>query len=96
MYVVILKYCAFLLFLYTFLELFILLNTGAFAYSQVEAEVKRLENLKSSKMKELILKKKSELEEICRQAHMVVESHSLKHFAVEAIDSGNNLNLNYK
>lgn len=56
--------------------------------SYVEAEVTRLEKLKSSKMKELILKKKSELEEICRQSHMIAEAQSLKHFAIEAIDSG--------
>ncbi|XP_074279949.1 65-kDa microtubule-associated protein 3-like [Silene latifolia] len=56
------------------------------AISYVEAEVLRLENLKSSKMKDLILKKRSELEEICRQTHMILEENSLKHFAVEAID----------
>uniref|UniRef100_A0A803KYW3 65-kDa microtubule-associated protein 3 n=1 Tax=Chenopodium quinoa TaxID=63459 RepID=A0A803KYW3_CHEQI len=56
--------------------------------NHVETEVTRLENLKSSKMKELILKKKSELEEICRQTHMIIDAQSLKYFSVEAIDSG--------
>ncbi|XP_021756251.1 65-kDa microtubule-associated protein 3-like isoform X1 [Chenopodium quinoa] len=56
--------------------------------NHVETEVTRLENLKSSKMKELILKKKSELEEICRQTHMIIDAQILKHFSVEAIDSG--------
>ena len=55
----------------------------------MEAEVLRLERLKSSKMKDLILKKRSELEEICWQTHMVLEGQSLKQFSVEAIDSGN-------
>ncbi|KAL9245305.1 hypothetical protein vseg_018971 [Gypsophila vaccaria] len=56
--------------------------------SYVETEVSRLEKLKLSKMKDLVLKKRSELEETCRQTHMVLEEHSLKYFAVEALDSG--------
>ncbi|TKY51958.1 65-kDa microtubule-associated protein 3 [Spatholobus suberectus] len=39
----------------------------------VEVEVARLEELKSSKMKELVLKKRTELEEICRKTHLVPE-----------------------
>jgi hypothetical protein len=35
----------------------------------VEAEVLRLEQLKASKMKELVLKKSTKLEELHRQAH---------------------------
>jgi hypothetical protein len=35
----------------------------------VEAEVLRLEQLKASKMKELVLKKSTKLEELRRQAH---------------------------
>ena len=45
-------------------------------------------------MKELILKKKSELEEICRQSHMNLEAQSLNFFSVEAIDSGTESSLN--
>jgi C4-dicarboxylate-specific signal transduction histidine kinase len=53
---------------------------------QVEAEVSRLEDLKSSKMKELVWKKRAELEEICRKTHLVQESDA----AIEkAIESGN-------
>ncbi|KAJ0100034.1 hypothetical protein Patl1_19959 [Pistacia atlantica] len=55
---------------------------------QVEAEVSRLEELKSSKMKELVLKKRSELEEICRKTHMVPEYDSSMEYAIEAIESG--------
>lgn len=54
----------------------------------VEAEVSRLEELKSSKMKELVLKKRSELEEICRKTHMVLEADSALDCAIEAIESG--------
>ncbi|KAH7537912.1 hypothetical protein FEM48_Zijuj03G0143200 [Ziziphus jujuba var. spinosa] len=54
----------------------------------VEAEVSRLEELKSSKMKELVLKKRSELEEICRRTHMVLEADSAMEYAIEAIESG--------
>jgi protein regulator of cytokinesis 1 len=55
---------------------------------QVEAEVSRLEELKSSKMKELVLKKRSELEEICRKMHMIPETDAAVEYAVEAIESG--------
>ncbi|KAL1341930.1 hypothetical protein HN51_028506 [Arachis hypogaea] len=54
----------------------------------VEAEVSRLEELKSSKMKELVLKKRTELEEICRKTHLVPEIDSAVEYAVEAIESG--------
>ncbi|XP_059666997.1 65-kDa microtubule-associated protein 3-like [Cornus florida] len=56
--------------------------------SYVEAEVSRLEELKASKMKELVLKKRSELEEICRKTHMIPESDSAMDMAIEAIESG--------
>ncbi|KAM3398651.1 65-kDa microtubule-associated protein 3 [Capsicum galapagoense] len=54
----------------------------------VEEEVGRLEELKASKMKELVLKKKSELEEIYRKTHMVIDSDSAMNIAIEAIVSG--------
>ncbi|XVF50699.1 hypothetical protein PTKIN_Ptkin04bG0123300 [Pterospermum kingtungense] len=54
----------------------------------VEAEVSRLEELKSSKMKELVLKKRSELEEICRKTHLVPDTESTIEDAIEAIESG--------
>ncbi|XP_027929558.1 65-kDa microtubule-associated protein 3-like isoform X2 [Vigna unguiculata] len=49
----------------------------------VEKEVERLQELKSTKMKELLLKKKLELEEICRKTHLTPQTvfpgqHSLK------------------
>ncbi|XWS61043.1 hypothetical protein CRYUN_Cryun07bG0091800 [Craigia yunnanensis] len=54
----------------------------------VEAEVSRLEEWKSSKMKELVLKKRSELEEICRKTHLVPDSESAIEDAIEAVESG--------
>jgi len=48
----------------------------------------RLEELKASKMKELVLKKRSELEEICRKTHMVADSDNAMDVAIEAIESG--------
>ncbi|XWS37719.1 hypothetical protein CRYUN_Cryun19dG0069100 [Craigia yunnanensis] len=54
----------------------------------VEAEVSRLEELKSSKMKELVLKKRLELEEICRKTHLVPDSDSEVEDAIEALESG--------
>ncbi|XP_074565732.1 65-kDa microtubule-associated protein 3-like [Curcuma longa] len=56
--------------------------------SCVEAEVLRLEQLKVSKMKELILKKKTELEELGRRAHLVVEAENEPEVAISAIESG--------
>ncbi|KAF2292049.1 hypothetical protein GH714_000357 [Hevea brasiliensis] len=55
----------------------------------VETEVSRLEELKSSKMKDLVLKKRSELEEICRKTHMVPEADTEMEYVIEAIGSGN-------
>ncbi|KAL0004572.1 hypothetical protein SO802_012133 [Lithocarpus litseifolius] len=43
---------------------------------QAEAEVKRLDQLKASKMKELFHKKQNELEEICNKSHMEIPSQS--------------------
>ncbi|XP_022890286.1 65-kDa microtubule-associated protein 3-like [Olea europaea var. sylvestris] len=54
----------------------------------VEIEVSRLEELKTSKMKELVLKKKSELEDICRKTHLIPETDSSLDIAIEAIESG--------
>lgn len=56
--------------------------------SYVEAEVLRLEQLKASKMKELVLKKQTELEELRRQAHLAGEEHYATQFSIEAIEAG--------
>lgn len=44
--------------------------------------------LKASKMKELVLKKRSELEEICRRTHMIAEADASMDYAVEAMEAG--------
>lgn len=55
---------------------------------QVEAEVSKLEQLKASKMKDLVLKKQTELEEYRRRAHLVGEDHYATQFNIEAIEAG--------
>ncbi|KAJ4749436.1 Microtubule-associated protein-like [Rhynchospora pubera] len=56
--------------------------------SYVEAEVLRLEQLKASKMKDLVLKKKTELEEHRRRAHIIGEVGCETEFPIEAIEAG--------
>ncbi|KAF3568656.1 hypothetical protein DY000_02011494 [Brassica cretica] len=56
---------------------------------EVKAEVSRLEELKWSKMKELVLKKRSELEEICKRTHIVLEEQDIAvENVIKAIESG--------
>lgn len=55
----------------------------------MEAEVSRLEDLKSSKMKELVLKKRAELEEICRKTHLIPQIDGAVEYTIEAVESGN-------
>eukprot|EP01018_Ginkgo_biloba_P035213 Gb_27482 [translate_table: standard] len=55
---------------------------------QAEVEVKRLDQLKASKMKELVFKKQTELEEIYRRAHMEVDASSTQEKIMNMIDSG--------
>ncbi|KAJ6853509.1 65-kDa microtubule-associated protein 3-like [Iris pallida] len=49
----------------------------------VEAEVMRLEELKASKMKELVYKKKIELEELLRRTHLVEEQYNTIEAAIK-------------
>lgn len=53
-----------------------------------EAEVSRLQAMKSTKMEEVLLKKRLDLEEICRNAHLVIETQNSVDFSVEAIEPG--------
>ncbi|KAM3410463.1 hypothetical protein ACQJBY_002588 [Aegilops geniculata] len=55
---------------------------------KVEVEVKRLKHLKASKMKELVLKKMTQLEEIYRSVHMHIDSDHEWWILTELIDSG--------
>lgn len=49
----------------------------------------RLEQFKSSKLKEILLKRKLELEEICRPSHVVTETLISVEYSNESIESGN-------
>ncbi|XP_028772206.1 65-kDa microtubule-associated protein 8 isoform X2 [Neltuma alba] len=55
---------------------------------QAEAEVRRLDQLKASKMKELFQKKQEELELICSKTHMEIPSKSDINNIVGLINSG--------
>lgn len=55
---------------------------------KVEVEVKRLNRLKASKMKELVLKKMTELEDIYRSVHMDIDSDYERRILNDLIDSG--------
>ncbi|KAH7426302.1 hypothetical protein KP509_11G094300 [Ceratopteris richardii] len=55
---------------------------------QAEVEVERLDTLKASKTKELVMKKQEELDEIYRQAHMHPDLISMNNKIMAAIDSG--------
>ncbi|KAL3536942.1 hypothetical protein ACH5RR_000308 [Cinchona calisaya] len=53
-----------------------------------EAEVSRLQQMKSSKIKEVLLKKRLQLEEICRGSHIAVEDRNSIDYSIETIESG--------
>ena len=55
---------------------------------KAEAEVKRLDQLKASKMKELFIKKQMELEDICNKSHMMIPSRSGMEKIINLIHSG--------
>jgi Ase1/PRC1/MAP65 family protein len=51
-------------------------------------EVERLDQLKSSKMKEIALKKQKELEEIYASAHVVIDTKTAREKLLALIESG--------
>lgn len=51
-------------------------------------EVERLTKLKASRMKELVMKKRSELEEICRVIHIEPDTSTSVEKSTAMIDSG--------
>ncbi|KAK2453783.1 65-kDa microtubule-associated protein [Trifolium repens] len=55
---------------------------------KASAEVERLTKLKASRMKELVFKKRSELEEICRLTHIEPDTSTAAEKASALIDSG--------
>ncbi|CAA7400812.1 unnamed protein product [Spirodela intermedia] len=55
---------------------------------QTAAEVERLTKLKASRMKDLVLKKRLELEEICRWAHIEPDTSTAPEKSIALIDAG--------
>ncbi|KAF8407557.1 hypothetical protein HHK36_006691 [Tetracentron sinense] len=55
---------------------------------QAASEVERLTKLKASRMKELVMKRRSELEEICRRAHIEPDKSTAAEKSNAMIDSG--------
>ncbi|KAI4313630.1 hypothetical protein L6164_026591 [Bauhinia variegata] len=55
---------------------------------QASAEVERLAKLKASRMRELVLKKRSELEEICKLTHIEPDKSTAAEKSSALIDSG--------
>jgi Ase1/PRC1/MAP65 family protein len=55
---------------------------------QAEAEVDRLKKVKASRMKEIVLKRRLELEAICRTAHIDPDISTAPEKAIALIDSG--------
>ncbi|VFQ92110.1 unnamed protein product [Cuscuta campestris] len=67
------------------------LSKGSLAIEVIElteAEVERLSALKSSKLKELILKRQNELEEIYRSVHLDVDSETARQILLKLMESG--------
>lgn len=58
---------------------------------QIEDEVKRLETLKTSKLRDLVLKKKLELEDISARAHIVEGCNAEIESMLTALETGNSL-----
>ncbi|GAA0138355.1 non-motor microtubule binding protein [Lithospermum erythrorhizon] len=53
-----------------------------------EEEVERLQKVKSVKIKEVLLKKRVELEDLCRAAHIVVSPYDSVDFSIETSEAG--------
>lgn len=56
---------------------------------KADVEVKRLDQLKSSRMKEIAFKKQTVLEEIYARAHIEIDSETAREKIMALIDSGN-------
>ncbi|KAL6557229.1 hypothetical protein OROMI_017579 [Orobanche minor] len=56
--------------------------------NKAEAEVSRLQEMKISKIKEVVLRKREILVEVCRGAHMVVDEQFGADTSVESVESG--------
>lgn len=54
----------------------------------MEAEVERLTKLKTSRLKEIVMKRRAELEEICQKAHIEPDVSTAPEQTDALIDSG--------
>lgn len=63
------------------------LKLGLFVF-QAQVEVERLSVLKITKMKELVLKKRLELDEVCKSAHLEPDVNLAVDKLIAVIDSG--------
>ncbi|XP_038884227.1 65-kDa microtubule-associated protein 8 isoform X2 [Benincasa hispida] len=63
-------------------------SLALYIIEQAESEVKRLDQLKASKMKELFIKKQKDLEDICNKSHMEIPSRSEMEKIINLINSG--------
>lgn len=71
------------------LEQFMMANSFyLFFVVKTEVEVDRLDQLKSSRMKEIAFKKQTELEEIFARAHIEIDTEVAREKIMELIDSG--------
>lgn len=61
---------------------------------KAEAEVKRLDELKASKTKEVFLKKQKELEDTCNRSHMETPSTEIRNIT-NLVDSGGTNDCNF-
>lgn len=55
---------------------------------QASAEVERLAKLKASRMKELVMKRRSELEDVCKMTHIEPDTSTNPEKSTALIDSG--------
>lgn len=68
-----------------------ILEAGALSTENIEqasAEVERLTKLKASRMKELVMKRRSELEDLCRKTHIEPDPSTAPEKSNALIDSG--------
>lgn len=63
-------------------------NNNVHICLKAEAEVKRLDQLKVSKTKELFLKKQNELKEICNKSHMEIPVQAKMDNIINLLNSG--------
>ncbi|XP_023772977.1 65-kDa microtubule-associated protein 3 [Lactuca sativa] len=54
----------------------------------IESEIFKLQKMKASMIMEVLLKRKTDLEQICKEAHMTVVMHEAIDFSTETLESG--------